>query len=79
MHFPHLIVENNDILCESCLCRKFKVINGQRLEKTHLYLSSANKKRADQPARKRSLISAFIVRYPQNIFPLLVTCKVSMF
>ena len=37
----------------------------------------ANNKGADQPAHPRSLISAFVVRYPYSIIPLVSISEIS--
>ena len=44
----------------------------------NLFMPYANNKGADQPARPRSLISAFVVRCLDSIIPLLAIAEISI-
>ena len=54
------------------------VIFGPQSEKTCLR-RFANNKGADQPARMRSLISAFVIRFFESIISRLATSEISSF
>ena len=42
-------------------------------------MTYANNKGADQPARPRSLISAFVVRYQDRMIPIVYISEISRF
>ena len=59
-------------------CNVSNISNGPRREKTRLR-GFANNTGADQPARPRSLISAFVFRFSESIICKLATGEILIF
>ena len=66
------------ILQYNMLTLDFTIIIGLQREKTCLQRFAKNTG-ADQPAHRRSLISAFVIRFLKSIIRNLVTGKISIF
>ena len=66
----------NVFLLHACLQNKH--INGSRREKTCLR-EFANNTGADQPARPRRLVSAFVIRFLESIISKFATSEISIF